>query len=474
MHPLRHIAEAQVDRARQVRDRTTTELQLLLHRALKPDHVRKAMLKERPVLEAVRKLDLQGPDPADLRIEALAVEALEGTMDDLDYRRLFPALDLGVYCANHAVGKPSEPARLAMDQFYAQHAVFGIDAFVEAGWIDLIDDTRALVGDLCGDTGLQRGTVTFFPNLSDALSASLAGLKGRLVTTAGHFTTGHYIHAHWAARTGSEVVIVEQDEQECISTASVIEALTPDTAVVSLSQVHWRSGYVHDIEAISEAMAAVCPDAVLLFDVYQGQGTVPVDCSVLPPRTAILGGGLKQLHAGAGAGYGWFSHAFTRDHVPDHTGWWAHAEPLAFEQGFRMGEGATRLQTGTPALLPIILLGTELKVLAASGADGTVQAGVARARERTRDLIEGAVHRAHQLGLTTRGPRDPERRGAFFAIEVDDGPGVLEALAAAGVTADFRADEPGGESGIVRMSASPAHYTYEMVYAVDALAAIVR
>jgi hypothetical protein len=171
MSSLDFIAHCQVDRARRVRDRATTELQLLLHRAMSPDDVRKALLKESPVLEALRRLDLAGPDPHDLRAEAAAVGAIDATAADLSYRRLFPGLDLGVYLANHAVGKPSVVAQAALDQFHAQHTVFGVDAFVEAGWLDLVDDLRFLIGELAGDPGLRRGDVAWFPNLSDALSA---------------------------------------------------------------------------------------------------------------------------------------------------------------------------------------------------------------------------------------------------------------------------------------------------------------
>jgi len=470
MDPLRDIAIAQVERAEQVRGRTSTELQLLLHRALTPDDVHKALLKERPVLDALRNIALQGPDPHQLREEARAVGLIECSDRDLAYRRLFPALDVGVYCANHGVGKPSRPARFALEQFYAQHAAFGIDAFLEAGWLDLYEDAGRLVGELAGDPGLEKGDVAWFMNLSDALSAVLSSLRGRLVTTQAHFTTGHYIHAHWADKTGGTVVTVPQDEQECVPTERVVDALTPDTTIVSLSHTHWRSGWTHDVEAIAQAMQQICPQAVLLLDVYQSHGTIPTTFDSLPARTAILGGGLKQLHAGLGSGYAWCSHELLADLEPDRIGWWAHQDPMAFEPTLRLGEGAAKLRTGGPALLPIILLGTELKVLASSGQDGSLTAGVQRARRVTRDLVEHAVEAAHARGLSVRGPTDPERRGAFFAIEVQDGPFVLDGLGAGQISADFRADEPGGEAGLIRVSASAAHFAYELDYAVDMIA----
>jgi selenocysteine lyase/cysteine desulfurase len=472
MNPQRAIALTQVERRRQLERRTTTELQLLLHRALSPEEARRAALKERPVLDRLRVLDLEGPDPADLRAELWATGGLSAEARDLEYRRLFPALDIGIYLANHAIGKPSDLSRFALDQFQAQHAVFGVTGFVDAGWLDLVNDARHLVGALSGDPELTKGDVAFFPSLSDALGATLSSLRGELVTTEAHFTTGHYIHGHWAERTGGRVVLVPQDRDECVPTAALVGALSPRTTIVSLSQVHWRSGWRHEIEEVAAAMRRICPDAALLFDVYQGHGTVPVDVADLPRRTAILGGGVKQLHAGTGTGYAWLSNAMLADHAPDRVGWWTHAEPMAFEGALRLGDRAAKLRTGPPALLPLVLLATELKVFATLGG-GSLPAAVDRARRRTRSLVEGAVSLATDLGLRVRGPRDPERRGAFFAVEVEDGPAAIAGLADRGVVADFRADGS-GPAGLVRISASAAHLDYELAFGVEALAEVAR
>lgn len=470
MDPLREIANAQVERAQALRGEASTELALLLHRAMSPRDVRKALMKERPVLDHLRYLTTDGPDPGVLRDAAMRSGILDCDEGDLAFRSLYPGLDVGVYCANHAVGKPSEPTRLALEQYYVQHAIYGSDAFIYAGWLNHIDDARHLVGELCGDAELEQGDVAFFPSLSDALSAVLSSHRGRLVTTEGHFTTAHYIHQHWAKQTGGEVVIVEQDDQECIEASRIIEALTPDTTVVSLSLVHWRSGWVHEMEPVIEAMLSICPEATLLLDVYQGHGTVPTRFDQLPLKTAMLGGALKQLHGGLGAAYAWCTNALLETHIPDRLGWFAHRDPMAFDPEFVPGDGPQRLHTGPPLVLPISLLSTELKVLASSGFDGSVTSGVARARHVTSALVAYGIEIARNRGMTIRGPDEPGRRGAFFAIEVDDGPFILDGLTAAGVTVDFRPDVAGGSAGLLRVSASAAHFPYEMEFAVDTIA----
>ncbi|MBT3224520.1 MAG: aminotransferase class V-fold PLP-dependent enzyme, partial [Proteobacteria bacterium] len=310
-------------------------------------------------------------------------------------------------------------------------------------------------------------------NCSDALSAILFALpQGRLVTTDGHFTTGHYIHQEWARRTNSEVVRVPLDEQECVSTEVLVDSLTADTSIVSLSHAFYRNGYLLDIYAIAEAMMDICPEAALLLDAYQTLGTVPLNVERLPVQTAVLGGGIKQLRCGPGVGFAWVSHLLLERVKADRLGWWAHAEPLAFDQEFRVGAGAAKLRTGTPALMPLVALVTELRVLGSSG-DGDLQSAIARARLVTATQVQEAVEYAQTIGLQVQGPTTPDRRAAFFGIRVDGGNNIVAALEEDGVIVDFRPDEPGSESGLIRLSANHASLGYELMFAVEQLRALV-
>ena len=72
------------------------------------------------------------------------------------------------------------------------------------------------------------------------------------------------------------------------------------------------------------------------------------------------------------------------------------------------------------------------------------------------------------------GPEDGDRRAAFLAIEVADGPGALAWLADAGIIVDFRPDRPGSDSGLIRISANSASFEYELLYAVEWLGSATR
>lgn len=464
--PLRPLLDAQIERHRRAGTDPWSELAALLDGARSPDDVRRALLRDRPVLASLARGPSLGPDPADLREEAVAAGVLDASLDDLAFRRLFPTLDRGVYCASHAMGLPSIAWVPAVEEAMLRLHHHGIHAW--AGWLGAMDAWRAVVATLCG-ADLRRGDVIGFPNFSEGLSALLRGLSGRLVTDATHFTTARYVHAAWAERTGSPVVEVAADPFGVVSAERIIDALTADTAVVSVSHVAWRTGYVLDVEAIAEAMSRKCPGAALLVDVYQSQGTVPLDTRGFPERAAVLGGGIKQLHAGPGAAFAWISLPLIRAIEPDRTGWWAHQEPLAFAESFEEGPGIARLRTGTPNPLPMVGLLTEARVLASS-AGGDLAAAIARARRVTGAAVNHAARVAEERGLSVAGARHPSRRGAFFAIRVRDGEQRVDELATEGVFVDYRAERPGADRGLMRLSSNAAGFPYELEYAVERVA----
>jgi len=467
---LLEIVQAQLDFLSKVRRSPPPQFATLLEKSLTPPDVWRAILKERPVLDQLRRWVVPEPDPRVLRREAASVGLLDVSQRDLEYRRLFPSLDLGIYCASHGTGKPSLAMGLAIEEHLSEGLVHGAGAWLEGGWLEVIDAFREAVAALVGDD-LQRGDVLWFPNFSESLGALLPSLRGRLVTSAGHFTTAQYLHEIWARRGGGEVCVVPMDENGCVPTERLLEAVDERTTVVSLSHALYRSGYLHDLDAIGAAMAERCPEAVLLLDAYQTLGTVPVDINRLPARVAVSGGGVKQLHAGTGAGFAWISNPLLDLVEPDRVGWWGHRDPLAFDHGpFDPGEGAGKLRTGTPSLVPMVALVTELGVLATSGS-GDLQAAVRRARERTRAHVEAGLAAAEEAELKVYGGTDPDRHAAFLALWVPNGAEVVEALADEGVFVDFRADAPGSDGGLIRVGSNAAGFGYEVVYAVDRVAA---
>lgn len=403
--------------------------------------------------------------PARLRRER--AEALGLTEADLDFRELYPGLDLGIYACSHSMGVPSIAGPAAVAEHLEQVGRHGIGVWDEGAWVELMDQYRERVAELVGGN-LTEGDVTWFPNASEALCAVLEGVDGgTLVYTAGHFTTGHYVHHQWAQNTGGKLVEVPVDADGSVPTERLIAALTPDVRVLSISHVLFESGWLQDLPALAAALRQRCPDALLLVDAYQTCGSVPIDAAALGDHVAIVAAGHKQLRAGTGAGFLYLPRRWYSTLTPKRTGWWNHRAPFAFEKGpVVRAEDGTRFRSGTPTVMAQAMLLGELAALATS-ANGSLTAAIRRARTVTSGLIQTLLDACAREGLAVRGAWPASQRGAFVCIEVEDGPAINEALARQGIRVDFRPRE--GDRGWLRVSGNAAGFPYEMEAVVTAI-----
>ncbi len=406
--------------------------------------------------------------PGVVRLRRENASSLGISPSDLDFRELHPGLDLGIYACSHSMGVPSLVGPAAVREHLDQLGAHGIGVWDEGTWVTVMDQYRQQVAELVGGD-LVAGDVTWFPNASEALCAVLEGVEGgTLVYTAGHFTTGHYVHHQWAQNCGGKLVEVPVDADGSVPTERIIAALTPDVRVLSISHALFESGWLQDLPALAAALAERCPDALLLVDAYQTCGTVPVDARALGDHVAIVAAGHKQLRSGTGAGFLYLPRRWHRVLTPKRTGWWNHRSPFSFEKGpVVRAEDGTRFRTGTPTLIAQVMLLGELAALATS-AGGSLSGAVARSRTVTSGLVEVLMGACAEHGLRVRGDWPASRRGAFVCVEVDDGPRINEALAHAGIRVDFRPRD--GDRGWLRVSGNAAGFAYEMRAVITAIA----
>lgn len=456
MHP---VARAQLEQYTP----PVPDLLALLSSATSPAAIGHALMEaERPAWPA---------SPAALR---RAHQAELGLSDlDLDLRELYPGLDIGIYACSHSMGMPSVAGPAAVANQLDQLATQGIGVWDDGLWVGVMERYRARCAELVGGN-LTDGDITWFPNASEALSAVLECLPGgELVFTSGHFTTGHYVHHQWAQNTGGTLVEVPTEPDGSVPTERLIEAITPNTTVVSISHALFESGWLQDLPAIAAAVRERAPDALVLVDAYQTAGTVPIDAAKLGDHVAVVAAGHKQLRSSAGAGFLYLSRRWM--HLqPKRAGWWGHAAPFAFEKGpvVRAADG-TRFRTGTPSLAPMAMLLGELAAMA-SVTGGDLPAAVERARRVTSGLVARMLEQAEQHGLRVRGTWSAERRAAFVCVVVSDGERVNHALAQQGIRADFRPAAAGRKDGWIRVSGNPAAFAYELDAVIEVLRTLTK
>ncbi len=466
MNTGRRVADAQLALARA--RRPSVPLLDRLRLASTPEEIAATVTAARPhILDDL--FAPAGPVPGQLRAAHAAELGISAR--DLAFRALYPGLDVGIYGCSHSMGIPSVAGPTAVMDQLAQLAREGIGVWDDGTWPALMDLYRDRCAELVGGT-LSQGDVTWFPNVSDALSAVLEGFSGgTIVYTTGHFTTGHYVHHQWAKNTGGKLREVPLDEDGSVPTQRIVDALRPDVKVLSISHALFESGWLQDLPALAAALKEKAPDALLLLDAYQTAGTVPIDAAALGDHVAVTAGGHKQLRSSAGASFLYLPKRWLRTLEPRRTGWWNHAAPFAFEKGaVRRATDGSRFRTGTPTLAGMAMLVGELTALASS-TDGSLHDAVGRARRVTSSLVGRIIERAREHGLPVRGGWSPERRAAFVCLLVEDGARLNEELAREGIRVDFRPVTGGATDGFLRVGTNSAGFAYEMDAVVDAIAA---
>jgi kynureninase len=142
------------------------------------------------------------------------------------------------------------------------------------GWMELPERAgdlvgRELLGAAPGQVVVSDSTTV---NLYKLASAALDARPGRpvLVTDDDNFPTDRYVLNGIARRQGAELRMIHTDPDEGITPADVAAAIGPETALVSLSHVAYRSGALADMAGISAIVHE--SGALVLWDLCHSAG----------------------------------------------------------------------------------------------------------------------------------------------------------------------------------------------------------
>jgi kynureninase len=324
-----------------------------------------------------------------------------------------------------------------------------IGSWNSAGWFDMPVQLGDRIGKLLGaDAGQTVVTDTTSINLFKALHAAIALRPDRdvVIAEANSFPTDLYIIEGVINSTGRPM----QRRLIGADGASLDALLNERVAVVVLSHVDYRSGLIHDMEAVTKKIHDA--GALVIWDVCHSAGVIELAFD----KHAVdfmVGCTYKYLNGGPG------SPAFiavARTHQADAkhplSGWWGHAAPFAFERDFQPDAGIKRFLCGTPPI--ISLRGIDVALDALNGVD------VAALRQKSLALTELFIARVTALlpELEIVTPREPARRGSQVSIAFDKGYAVVQAMIERGVIGDFRAPD------IMRFGFAPLYLRHAEVW----------
>jgi len=346
--------------------------------------------------------------------------------DLLKWRAEFPILETCTHLISHSLGAMPRRTFDRMTEYADLWNRRGIRAW-EEGWWDLPITTGDLLSPILG---VEEGSVAMHQNVSVAVGVVLScfdftGPRNKIVYTDMNFPSVMYVNE---AQPGAEVVTVPSDDGISIDLDRLLAAIDERTMLVPISHVLFRSGYIQDAAAIVARAHEVGAHVVL--DCYQSAGTVPIkgrEWNV----DFIVGGSVKWLCGGPGAGYLYVREDHRRTLEPRLTGWMAHAAPFEFETGpQRYADDIRRFLHGSPAVPALYAARSGYEIVGEIGVDAIR----ANSMRQTANMIE----LARELGLNVRSPDDPSRRGGTIVLDVDHGKAVVRELNRREILCDYR------------------------------------
>jgi kynureninase len=346
----------------------------------------------------------------------------------LVWRSEFPILAHTTYMISHSLGAMPQRARVRMNEYADAWAERGIRAWEEGWW-----EMPITVGNLIGRIiGAGDGEVVIHQNVSVCQSIVASCFdwrapRNKLVTDALNFPSNNYIY-HSLERAGARVATAASSDGFTLPVERILDLIDEQTALVSVSHVAFRSSYVQDLAAITERAHKV--GAMVVADLYQSAGTLPVDVRALKVDFAT-GGSVKWLCGGPGAGYLYVREDLRAQLRPAATGWVAHEEPFAFAAGpIEYAHDAFRFLNGTPNVPAMYA--------ARSGYEIVNEIGVPAIREKSLRQTTRLMALADEAGFTVNTCRDPKLRGGTVVVDVPNGYAVTKELARREVLVDYR------------------------------------
>ncbi len=349
--------------------------------------------------------------------------------DLLRWRAEFPILAKTVYMISNSLGAMPRSVRDRLNDYADAWATRGVRAWHEGWW-----EMPLTIGDILADIlNAPHGTVSMHQNVSVAEAILLSCFefhppRNKIVYTAMNFPSVMYVMEE-QKRRGARIVEIPADPDGIgVDLGRLLEAIDEETLLVPVSHVLFRSAFIQDAEAIVRRAHEV--GALVILDVYQSAGCVPVDLLGWNVDFAV-GGSVKWLCGGPGAGYLYARRDLAERLHPTSTGWQAHARPFGFERGpIAWGAPEWRFLNGTPNVPALYAAQEGYKIVR--------EIGVPRIRENSLRLTSLLLAEAGTARIAVKCPRDLRHRGGTVALDVPDAAKVCEELLQREIIVDFR------------------------------------
>lgn len=381
------------------------------------------------------------------RDDCLALDA----KDPLGHFREYFDLPAGlIYCNGNSLGPlPRKAARIAQRVVSQEWKAGLTQSWNQAGWFHLPQTLGAKLAQLLGarkDEVVMTDGVSV--NLFKLLHLALSLNPGRhvILMDGTAFPTDSYTAQGVVAALGLPYRV------DFRTTEDLLDGLTDQVAVVCLSDIHYKTGRVSDMAAMTEAAHSV--GALTLWDLCHSAGVFPLALNACGADFAT-GCTYKYLNGGPGSpGYVFVARRHQNQSAQPLWGWWGHASPFAFDATYTPAPGIQQLLVGTQPILSM--------AVAEAGIDLALRAEMGLVRQKSCALgnlfIAQVQAQCRDTDFTLACPEEDAQRGSQVAFRHPRGYEIIRALADLGVIGDFRAPD------VVRFGLAPLFLRYADVW----------
>ncbi len=326
------------------------------------------------------------------------------------------------------------------------------------GWytapLRLGDKIGRLVGAAPGQVAVSDSTsVNLFKLVLSALA--LRPERARIITDDLNFPSDLYILQSCVRLLGGRhaLQVIPSPDTITPDLDHMYQSIDQDTALVTLSHVVFKSGYMYDAAEITRR--AHDAGALVVWDLSHSAGSAPVALDEWDADLAI-GCTYKYLNGGPGApAFLYVNQALQEQALSPIWGWFGDRSPFAFELEYAPAAGIQRFLAGTPPVLSLLPVET--------GVDLLMDAGMDRSRKKSLLLSSYLIYLFDEflapLGFTLGSPRQAGHRGSHVSIRHPEGYRINRALIEdMNVLPDFR------EPDNIRLGLAPLYTRFEDVY----------
>ena len=395
------------------------------------------------------------PDAATRLDRAAALDAADPLARFRD--AFVESAEVTAYLDGNSLGRPTRASAERLARFVPE--AWG--GRLIRGWDEEWYDLPLRLGDRIGEVTLGAApgqtfvgdstTVVLYKLVRAALASPRVAGRDEIVLDSGNFPTDRFVLEGVAREHGATLRWITPDPDGGVTPEQVSAVLSDRTAIVVLSHVAYRSGYVSDAAEITRR--AHDAGALVLWDLCHSVAAVPVALDAWGVDLAA-GCTYKYLNGGPGSpAFGYVRADLQDELVQPIQGWMGSDQPFEMGPAYAPHAGVRRFLSGTPAIVGMLAMQDMLDLVADAGMDAVRAKSVAL----TRFALELVDDLLVPLGARVASPRDDDRRGSHVTVDHDAFADTLSLLWERGVIPDFR--RPNG----LRLGLSPLSTSFEEV-----------